>query len=153
MQTQTETTELSIKNKTAKRKKEKLMDHSGPLKCNPIAGQHLRWVSVNDTAEPRNEHWAEGQNYVNVHPREQGYSADSQYTKDMGSDIRVTGKDGITLKLMKQPQEDYEESINEMLDFNNRQVMRAVDENSNSPHGIRLIGKRLNMNATNIKGI
>ncbi len=155
MQTSLSTPEQpTIKNDTkkpVKRRKDPLMDSTGPLKCNPIPGQHLRWLTVNDPSEPRNMQWAEGQNYVAVHPTEQGYSKDSQYTKDMGSDIRVTGKDGITLVLMKQPMEDYEESIQESLEFNNRQVMRPIEADGPAHNGLKFTSQRVSMNATNIK--
>lgn len=118
----------------ARRPREKLLDRSGPLNCKPMPGWHGRWVSINDPRQPGNMAWAYGQGYEKVHPSEQNIINDSCDTKDIGSDIRVTGGDGITQVLMKNPIEYYEEAIQEITQENDRQVSRVeLHENSQTP--------------------
>lgn len=137
--------ESATEQKAFKRPKKKLMEGGGPLHCKPMEGFHLRWVTVNDHSNPTNMSWAEGQNYVPVTPKEQGlseYERSSDPTHS-GSDIRRTGKDGITSILMKQPVEDYEESIREITEINDKPLKgRAVK----APQAIGTFGNVVSLN-------
>jgi hypothetical protein len=150
MQNQTITETTPVENKSTKKlrkPKQKLMDDSGPLKCKSMPGYHLRWVSMNDPREPTNMQWADGQNYVPVSPKEQDINIDSKYLRDTGDDIRVTGGDGITQILMKQPIEDYEESIKEFTEYNQKQLHREPE----NTEAVGTFGKTISLKNYDIK--
>lgn len=121
--TKEQKTDVSIE-KPFKRPKKRLMEGGGPLHCIPVEGHHLRWVAINSDKDPTSMSWALGQNYSPVSPEEQDLIAyeRSGDPHNTGSDIRRTGRDGITLVLMKQSNEDYEESIREITKYNDEQV-------------------------------
>jgi len=94
-----------------KRVKRSLTERDGLLVCKPLDGYHLRWVSINDPHQPMNYDWAIRGGYEPVTNKEQGLVNRSGDPAFDGADVRRTGKDGITLLLMKQPQEFYEEEL------------------------------------------
>jgi hypothetical protein len=134
-----------------KRPKSKLLNSTGPLSCKSIPGYHLRWVSLNDPQQPQNMQWAYDQGYDAVKPEEQNMIKESAYTKDLGSDIRVTGRDGITQVLMKQPIDYYEESIKELTDYNHAQVSKKDTSEDGKAFGT--FGKTVTTTISNVKGV
>lgn len=148
MLTKSDKEETEVKLKEIYRKpRRKLLDKTGPLTCRTIPGKHLRWINLN---EPGNMYWAEGQRYTPVRPDEQDLSEfeRSQDSKSTGSDIRRTGKDGVTLMLMKQDQEDYEDAIKEITEENQRQITAFKAKGSEA---IGTFGKTVEVNQYNIK--
>lgn len=121
--------ELSAKSRRPKRP---LMDLQGPLACKEIPGYHLRYIAINSPEDSLAMDWAEGQGYEPVLKKEQGLIERSQDAKDSGSDVRRTGKDGVTLLLMKQPIEYYDESIEELTRYNNERLTSHQAKTINS---------------------
>lgn len=135
--------------KTIRKPRRKLTEGGGPLACQRIPGYHLRWIATNDPKDPTSMLWAEGQNYVKVSPEEQGYSlsdrsSDPHYS---GSDVRRTGRDGITLVLMKQPQEDYDDAIKEFTELNEKQLQTQPAK----PEAIGTFGKSVSLTSSTVK--
>lgn len=135
--------------KIIKKPRKKLTEGGGPLACQPISGYHLRWIAINDPRDPMSMQWAEGQNYVKVSPQEQGLSLSdrSNDPHQSGSDVRRTGKDGITLVLMKQPQEDYEDAIKELTELNENQLKKQPAK----PEAIGTFGKSVSLTSSTVK--
>ena len=107
-----------------KRPRKKLTEVGGPLRCKPIDGYHLRWVAINNPHDPMSMNWAMDRGYEMVAPEEQdiySYERSSDPTH-RGSDIRRTGRDGISLVLMKLPKELHDEDIEDFKKTNNAAV-------------------------------
>ena len=105
-----------------KRVRRSLRERDGLLECKPIPGYHLRWVSINDPNQPNNYDWAIRGEYTPVSNSEQGLVNRSGDPAFDGADVRRTGKDGITLLLMKQPIDIYEEELEEFKSYNDELV-------------------------------
>lgn len=134
-----------------KRPRSRLTESTGPLSCKSMDGYHLRWVALNDPRQPRNMEWAKANEYTVVTPEEQNITESLTYNKDLGSDIRVTGNDGVTSILMKQPIDYYNEVIQEFVEDNDNQLNTA-ERQQQGQEAIGTFGKTVLVNNFNVKG-
>lgn len=138
-----------VQPKIIKKPRKPLTEGTGPLSCQPIPGYHLRWVAINDPRDPMSMQWADGQNYVKVAPEEQGLALSDRSSdpSHSGSDIRRTGRDGITSILMKQPIEDYEDAIKEFTAAN----MKQLEAQPAKSEAIGTFGKSVSLTSSTVK--
>lgn len=135
------------------RPRKKLREKTGPLHCKEMPGYRLSWVSINNPQDPFALENAIDQRMVKVRPEEQQLDAfvRSGDPTHNGSDIRRTGRDGITLLLMKQRIEHYEEDVNEQVERNMQNVMNTQSP-KDAPNAVGMFGKNVQINNYNIKG-
>lgn len=130
-----------------KRKRRPMKDMQGPLNTTPIPGFRTRWVAMNDSGRATNVKQAMERGYVPVTPQEQGispYQAEDltgvTHGNSSSSTIVNTGRDGISLILMKIREEDFQEDLQDFKKYNDSQVVLAAKPKAQSVDGKQIPG-------------
>jgi hypothetical protein len=130
-----------------KRPRKKLMEDTGPLHCKAMKGYHLRWAAINNPQDPVNIQTLLERGFTPVSPKEQGISTEklgeyASVLSDNSSDtIKRTGRDGITLMLMKLPEDDYLEDLKELKEYNDAQVEQRLRPKPKNDIGLQEFGE------------
>jgi hypothetical protein len=130
-----------------KRARRRILASTGPLQVRPMDGYHLRWAATNNPQDPLNIQELMERGYSTVTPGEQGLTTDhagdlaSVVETGSATTIQRTGRDGITLMLMKLPNEFYQEDLQDLKKHNDSLVNLAAKPKQENAAGLKEFGE------------